>query len=258
MFRHALFQAGLTPMNVYDFTIRMKLDKLLGAMLSEDQIMRSSKMPGQIGLSFSDVDWSKSIAYSFGSGQVYINMRGREPEGVVREVCMSETVKRIKKALSEAVDPNTGQKLFERVLTKYEVYQGSCMTEAPDIVLEPKASYSFFLHPFVSNTVLGRPVDKSADHRIRGIFMISGPGVKKGLNGESVQSIDITPTVLYLMGVPIPRDVDGRVLTDLLLDTYVQTHPIQIGPISDRYAPSFMAPEEEEQVENRLRKLGYI
>ena len=257
MLRRAAFELGLSPVNLYDFLTRIKVDKLMRGT-TEAHVMRSSKAPGQITLSFNDVDWSRSIAYSFGVGQVFINLQNREPKGTVSSDRLNETVKRIAERLSQAKDTD-GQRLFNKVLTRDEAYQGSNSTNAPDIVLEPTHMYSFFLHPFVSNTVLRKPVDKSGDHRPQGVFIMSGPIVSGASSNGTVHVTDIAPTVLYLLGVPIPSDVDGQVLTRFIQNDYVKTHPIRTGSTSSNLSSSSaMTREEQNQVEERLRRLGYV
>ena len=87
---------------------------------------------------------------------------------------------------------------------------------------------------------------------------MSGPSVQRVALDGTVHVTDITPTVLYLLGVPIPNDLDGKVLTRFIHPEYVKTHPMLTGPASSILTSSVMTRGEQEQVEERLRRLGYV
>jgi hypothetical protein len=89
-----------------------------------------------------------------------------------------------------------------------------------------------------------------------------GPPFKRGAEIAGARLIDFAPTLLYLLGQPVPRDMDGKVLSDLFQPEYLQSHPIRY----DNEEEDFQAPEsrgeyskeEAAQVEERLKALGYI
>jgi arylsulfatase A-like enzyme len=97
------------------------------------------------------------------------------------------------------------------------------------------------------------------DHDLDGIFVATGPGLKRGERIESAALMDIAPTALYLVGVPIPEDMDGQVL-DLFSDQRLRTTPPTYEQDQTAYGVSEYAytPEEERQVEEQLRSLGYL
>jgi arylsulfatase A-like enzyme len=75
--------------------------------------------------------------------------------------------------------------------------------------------------------------------------------------------MDIAPTVLHALGLPIPDDMDGGVLTELFDDAYLQAHPIRFAesPSEPRTVSSDdrdYTDEEAEKVKERLRGLGYL
>jgi hypothetical protein len=77
---------------------------------------------------------------------------------------------------------------------------------------------------------------------------------------------DIAPTVLYLMGLPVPSDMDGRVLAEIFSPTALESCPIRYGdpvgfwPREDEVAFSdeVMSDEDEGQIRERLQALGYL
>ena len=85
--------------------------------------------------------------------------------------------------------------------------------------------------------------------------------VKIGTEIESPQLIDLAPTLLYLLGVPVPEDMDGKVLTSVFHPDFLSAHAVRAGAASgtsgaDR--PSGYTDEESAKVEERLQALGYL
>jgi hypothetical protein len=70
----------------------------------------------------------------------------------------------------------------------------------------------------------------------------------------------MAPTVLHLLGLPVPEDMDGRVLIEALASDFVTGRPVQVAPpaLAERTAVADYSPEEEAEVEAQLRALGYI
>ena len=98
-------------------------------------------------------------------------------------------------------------------------------------------------------------IRRNGQHRDNGILFAVGPGVRPGQPVEG-RLEDIAPTVLHLLGLPVPRDMDGRVLTEMLE---------QPGDVAYVEPSAFVAPEEVAlsdaerlQVEERLKSLGYL
>ena len=98
-------------------------------------------------LSFLDVDWSQSKAYSFGRhlGSIYINVKGREPQGIIEPGAEYEAVRdEIERLAYEFRDPRTGRKLIGEVLRREEIYSGPYVEQAPDLILRPKEPSDIF------------------------------------------------------------------------------------------------------------------
>jgi hypothetical protein len=80
---------------------------------------------------------------------------------------------------------------------------------------------------------------------------------------KEARIIDLTPTILYLLGVPIPPNLDGEVLTKIFADGYIAKHPIQYGHALGTNGDSAAPPRdysarEEAAIKARLQGLGYI
>jgi arylsulfatase A-like enzyme len=98
-------------------------------------------------------------------------------------------------------------------------------------------------------------------HRTSGIFLAYGPHIKKGETLSTATQYDITPTLLYLQDHPIPKDMDGAVLTDIFVEDHLNRHPIQYSEPQDiqwKTSVEALDAEETRKIEERLRGLGYI
>jgi predicted AlkP superfamily phosphohydrolase/phosphomutase len=100
----------------------------------------------------------------------------------------------------------------------------------------------------------------SGAHRDTGILMAAGPGVRKGVTLKSASVYDVTPTLLYYLGLPVGDDMDGRVLKRLLTKPYasrrVKTVPTHDDPSA--VAETHVESPVDDQALDHLRSLGYI
>ena len=130
-------------------------------------------------LSFEDVDWSRTKAYSIGStaGQVYINLKGREPMGIVQPGAEFEEVREaIIRELKMLVDEETGKPVVDEIYRKEELYSGPHLREAPDIVFLPRnlEIAAFGEYEFASHRILDPSRGVSGSHRMDGLLMMKG------------------------------------------------------------------------------------
>jgi arylsulfatase A-like enzyme len=73
--------------------------------------------------------------------------------------------------------------------------------------------------------------------------------------------MDVVPTLLYLLGLPVPKSMDGRVLRDALAPQWLAEHPIVYSETEEAAGgglDSGYTPEEEAEFKSRLRSLGYL
>ena len=89
--------------------------------------------------------------------------------------------------------------------------------------------------------------------------MAIGPHIKSGIQVESASVMDIAPTVLYECGIPVPDDMDGRILTEIFHEEHVKANPPQIAEPEDSGKSEYnYSGEEEKEVQKRLKDLGYL
>jgi predicted AlkP superfamily phosphohydrolase/phosphomutase len=218
-------------------------------------------------ISFGDIDWEQTKAYAFGKyGQIFINLKGREPQGIVAPgEEYEQLLKEISQRLLKLVHPKTGEKTVREVMRKEELYHGPMLKKAPDL--------SFVIGDFRYDSsvqfglgvkgIFGIPVfEDSGTHRREGILIASGKGIKSGFNIEGATLVDIAPLALYLLNLPIPVDMDGKVLAAMFKEDWMKSHPIRHKEKGSKNSSSQtkggLSPEEMEMVKKRLRSLGYL
>jgi predicted AlkP superfamily phosphohydrolase/phosphomutase len=260
--KHRSFRWGFTLRNVHNAVDRLGLVKHAEykALYSVDAILKS------VFLSFSDVDWSRSKAYSFGRsvGPIYLNVKGREPQGIIKPGREYDEVRdEIAGLATELTDPQTGRKLVGRVLRREEIYSGPYLDQAPDLTLLPchETDKFFGLADFGSNQMVQKMYRYSGMHLDYGLLMMMGPQIERGAELDNANIVDLAPTILYAMGVSIPQDMDGRPLAEAFAKddapgvTLLSTVPTSSPQRSEE--ASYTAKEARE-IEGRLRQMGYL
>ncbi|MFC1682640.1 alkaline phosphatase family protein [Candidatus Zixiibacteriota bacterium] len=157
--------------------------------------------PGGLG----DID-SRSRAYALIPGRVYINLKGREPKGGVDPSDYERVRDEVAAALLDLRLPETGQQVIEKVFKREEIYRGDNLPAAADLMAIPFDGYDLKADVRKENlsektALVGMHTYDDASLFIRGQSSIR----------ENVEIIDLLPTILSLMDVPVPEDVDGRV-----------------------------------------------
>ncbi|MGH7901229.1 MAG: alkaline phosphatase family protein [Thermodesulfobacteriota bacterium] len=186
--------------------------------------LKSVKAWIQTYLSSSDIDWSRTKAFSRGKeGNIFINLRGRDPHGVVNPGLDYETVREeIIKRLNQLIDPKTGIRAVEKVYRYEELYEGPMVDWAPDLIIEwrdtayePTESDRDKDSVFVTRWREYMNWPTSGSHRVEGILFAKGPGINKSKKLEDARIIDMMPTWLYCLDQRVPSNLEGRVILEL-------------------------------------------
>jgi predicted AlkP superfamily phosphohydrolase/phosphomutase len=267
-FKRLLFNLGFTPELGYRVSMRLGLAKirLAAGVTNRSQLF---KLINSFMLSLQDVDWSKTVVYSKGNyGQLFINVKGREPQGWITPGVEYERIcAQIIEKLQQLVDPETGIKLIGQIWRREELYTGPHMESAPDISFLPadmryKPMGTLDL---TSNRFITDVYGNSGDHRMNGLYIAAGPGIKQGQQLTQARIIDVAPTMLYLLDQPIPTDMDGQVLTEMIEPAYLAQHSIQIatgdsfvGDNKPDYDNGLFSDDDNAEVRERLKSLGYL
>jgi len=190
---------------------------------------------------------------------------GREYETVVRN---------LKADLLDIRSSGSGAPLVDKVFEKNEIYAGPFLDKAPDLIFSFKEdAYTMrpgytskgndFIECFDAQSIqeveiVGRP---SGVHTMDGVFIAAGPGIHEGKKIDHVYLYDLTSTVLFLCGLGIPGDFDGRVIEEIFHDALLKALPIRRveGESGEEIREkSLFSGEETDIIAERLRGLGYI
>jgi predicted AlkP superfamily phosphohydrolase/phosphomutase len=209
------------------------------------------------------IEWRRTKAYapwSFQEG-ISLNVVGREPEGTVHPDGEFETLRaQLRTALLELTDPATKEPVLREVQLRDELFSGPYIDCAADLVLVARDGYSTAPppHPHMLFRSTGW---STGSHDREGIFIASGPGIKRGRATDTAQITDVAPTLLYLLGLPVPDDLDGRVMTDVIEASVRARLPELREPARATLEPGgadIYNEEEEADLREHLRGMGYL
>jgi predicted AlkP superfamily phosphohydrolase/phosphomutase len=226
--------------------------------LLQDQSSPSSTIGGAY-----QIDWPNTKAYSIRIGNVYLNVRGREPQGIIEMGKEYEEVRnQLIEDLSNLVHPITKNPFKITIQKKEEVYSGKYFFEAPDLLVSFEDS--FFGQGFGPMWVLEKEEGyATGGHRVDGIFLISGQNIKENQWIDPISIYDVAPTILHLAGIAIPYEMDGRVLSPVFeKGSNPASRDVVVAPPTPepaRESKDFEKyPGDDEKVLKRLRDIGYL
>jgi predicted AlkP superfamily phosphohydrolase/phosphomutase len=213
--------------------------------------------------SASRIDWSRTVAYSDASNGIRLNLKGREPHGIVNPGTQYERVRaQISEQLAQLRDPDTGQRVVGTILRREEFARGLHIDRAPDILLRMvDDAYVAYGTEVDVDSVFAPPGWRTGAHTTEGVLLAAGRHVRQRATITGARIIDIAPTILHLMGVPIPEDMDGQVLSQLFEPEFLASNRPATTPVtvtSDHDTGYRWEEKEGEIIKDRLRGLGYV
>ncbi len=227
----------------------------LNNFLAEMGILERDEQGGHI-------NWSNSLAYFAGHGQLWVNLLGRDPQGVVHP---QDEYEEVRESLIKALPRkllDDGQAVIERVYRKEELYSSEYLFCLPDLVVVFKPGYApssqssrlaFDAATFTPVTD-GRTMSAGVHPAcVKGMLLASASAFAHGVvPAEDVPLTAVVPTVLHALGVEYV-DMETPAVSELFLPSYLQTHPIR-SLMQDQE----LSEEDEERIVNHLRDLGYV
>ena len=241
----------------------------LGRRLSPSLARRAmrSKLTGQLA----PFDWSRTTAFLGFHSDLWLNVRGREQQGIVPAADVDRLLSELSEELLSLEDPRSGRKVFAGAHRRESVYSGASVDLAPDLILDSwSAGYRVAPSRKASDVFVSAPESLagvneawSSDHRPLGIFVAGGPRISSGAT-EELSLYDVCPTSLALLERSVPADMDGRVAEEALSTAFLAAHPVTVArsdpSIADRVPDDSEVFDDDEAaaVASHLKDLGYI
>ena len=239
-------------------TRKLRLGRLLSCIFGAGAV---SKMERSLRLDIDKFIWEKSRAFSMGrSGEGFIYLL-EDDQAKARQTA-SELIEK----LSQVCDEEMGEKVIKSIRRKEEIFTGSMLDVMPDLIVEPISGYSCTGAHLANEKRLFHKVTSETDfhvgkHHPDGIVVVSGPGVNYQ-KMDKKHLVDMAPTILYYLGLPVGPRIDGKVLTDLFADEFVAANPVKecsdTGNDDSGKEADVYTGRDEAKIRERLEDLGYL
>ena len=217
------------------------------------------KHPETLGLGtmakrFYDINWDKTRAYCPTPSSNGIYLFADDPKDY--QALVSE----LKRELPLVCDPTTGKPIVQDLWTKEEAFSGKKMEQAPDLTLY--LDDGGFVSILPSEDIVTTRSEVVGTHRPNGVFAASGPMIQAQKTQQSLSIVDVAPLILYSLGLPIPKDLEGRFPEEMIAPDYLQQHPVSYGEATQMTAATSSTASQQADVEDevlkQLQALGYM
>jgi predicted AlkP superfamily phosphohydrolase/phosphomutase len=186
---------------------------------------------------------------------VVLNIRGRQPDGVVDPADAPALRARLEEELPMMRDPETGRYPIAEVWTREELFEGPYLDDMPDVIVEYAEGYT-------GGAELTEPLVRQVDpfflrrdsgfHRRDGILAAAGPGVSRAGFPARADIADVAPTILAVLGQAISADIDGRPIPAIASGDWVLDE--SAASRLERRVESI----EQDEIRQSLESLGYL
>lgn len=159
--------------------------------------------------------WPRMKAFAiptFGEGFVRLNVKGRDPNGIIEPDDFDKTCDEITEMLMQITDVDDGDQMVHRVVrTRLEAGQNLEKGHFADLIvlMKDKRPPSTVSHPELG-TIGPLPRYRSGTHRHTGLFLGCGSEIEAHMDIHGAHAVDVAPTILRLLGAPVPVHMDGR------------------------------------------------
>lgn len=212
----------------------------LNEWLIQEGYLRFKTKPGTLTpLMQADIDWSKTKAWATGyAGVIYLNVKGREPEGVIDPKDYNKFLDELAEKL-KAIPDEKGRTLDTEVYKRKDIHSGEYARFGPDLFV------CFNKYHLATSELIGYNSTHSYDipagsdygvHGPYGFFVFCDLAIAQKGKMQEVDLLDIAPTVLDLFQIPVPPNMEGEILTK----------------------KEKVYSEEKEEMKRRLSRLGYL
>ena len=211
---------------------------------------------------FANLDWKNTIAYCRTPSSNGITIRvARNPGATGIKPEDYETVReQLMRDLMELRDPVSNERVITRIFKREEVFPGPAMRHAPDLLLVLR-DFGFVSIKNREPVVMQRN-EVAGTHHPEGVFFAYGKGIKQGEILGKLNITDVGATLLYSLGLEVPRDFEGQVPESLFTEQHLAENPVAIGEGSTTVVKTNdgenMSEDEKNKIMAQLRMLGYV
>lgn len=209
-------------------------------------------------------DWERTTACALTAGSMGIYIRQATAPG--RPGVPPAEYEAYRDRLADGllgITDGAGEAVVRAAVKREEAFPGAYVDRAPDLTLILRDGGT--LSVLNSSEVVRKRTDVAGTHRPDGIFLAAGPGFRSEVRVEPLSIVDVAPTVLYALGLPIPENFEGRLPVEILDPAWTSRHPLTIGAPTRTPAAFPGSPEdetlgadEEALIMRRLKALGYV
>jgi predicted AlkP superfamily phosphohydrolase/phosphomutase len=194
-----------------------------------------------------EIDFEKSKAYCLGHtipfGAIYINAKNSKEREEIKSKLLYDL-----QNIGEDIKKDVKIQIYE----PEKLYSGEYCNLLPDIVFTIDDWRCVIVEDFTRPLFEEKPFSTrhTGSHRLNGIFLAYGSGIKRG-NKINAKIYDIAPTILHIFGLPIPNDMDGRVLMEIFESDseFVKREPVYVDP------SYYERKSEEEKLKAKIKEL---
>ncbi|MEY2540347.1 MAG: hypothetical protein QOG67_4087 [Verrucomicrobiota bacterium] len=168
------------------------------------------------------IDWGKTTAFAAPSpytGFLRVNLRGREPQGIVEPGAQYEALlKRLETDLYQLIDPQTGEAAIAQVVRTAEIYGASAPAVLPDLIVHWKSCRHFVervVHPKANLTQRKPEFFRDTDHAAHGFIAAAGPAISNSGEIADVEVLDLAPTFLALLNQTKSQEMTGKIAENI-------------------------------------------
>jgi predicted AlkP superfamily phosphohydrolase/phosphomutase len=212
------------------------------------------------------LDWDRTTAYArtVTSNGIFITVAERPGAPGVPPASYAAFREELVRRLLDIRHPETNQPIVKDVLLKDEVFAGPHNAQAPDLTLV-MSDHGFISVKNKQPIVLVRPLVEGT-HYPDGVFLASGPGIRRGTRLSDLSVVDVTPCVLHSLGLPIPSDLEGRVSEEMFERSFLASRLVAVGPPTLEPEEGERALEDSglleddgaEAIFQQMKSLGYM
>lgn len=201
----------------------------------------------RLAVGYDNIDWTRTTVYArSGLGPLYIDQQGSREYEALRQTVIDYLL---------SVQDQDGRSLFQNVWRREKLYpDADPADDPPDLIFQPADWRDHVITGYPSDPPV-RSIPATAEygtHTPDGILLLAGPGVRSGQDLTSADIVDVVPTLLAAWQLPIPEQVNGRVLQQAF-----QTS-LSVKKVKAESTPQPNTSKASEEVLQRLRSLGYL